>query len=197
MTLSRRQALTIWLAVFVIFGAACQEGYRVVEENAREKGANIRLNNFTRTSVKVDGTPEWQVDAREAYIYQKEGKESNIITYDFEFKQFDDRGKVTSTLTAERGEINYEEQQLRLTGGVLYKSAEQTIETEKMRFDIETEIVSSDDPVKIIEGASVTRCRRGVVVDRPNERQVCKSPVGLSVSVPGAGDGSGEIDIFQ
>ena len=189
------------VAALLFVTAACQEGYRVVREDARETGANIRLNNFVRNSVLVTGEREWNVTATEAYIYQTDGKETNIIAYEFEFTQFDEKGKVHSTLTAERGEIDYEEQKMHLSGEVLYKSSEQIIETEKLAYEIETEVVTSDVHVRIREGSSVTNCRKGVVVDRLNERQVCKSPVGLSISTPGTGsegnDGGGAIDIFQ
>ncbi len=184
----------LYFALLLPLAAACQEGYRVVQEDAREKGANVRLNRFTRSAVSVDGAPEWFLEAKEAYIYQKDGKETEIIAYDFKFTQYDPQGKVQSTVTAERGEIDYVEQQLRLSGGVLYRSAGQIIETETMRYDIETSIVSSDSPVVIREGSSVTNCGRGVVVDRVNERQVCKAPAGLSISAP---DGGGEVNIFQ
>ncbi len=186
-----RSLLTILLFASL---QSCQEGYRPVNENHREKDANIRINNFIRQSVTPEGKTEWILKAEESYLFRKNQAESRISVYGFEFLQYDTKGKRTGRLTADRGEVNYEEQKLHLTGNVVFlDDSGRTITAPNMDYDMETKILTSDDAVKILENNLTTICRKGIVVEKEKNRQVCRFPSGEHRQTPG----SKVDDIFQ
>lgn len=181
-----------------LFFAGCAEEYRVLDEGEHADAA-VRLENFRRESVTVDGTPEWRMQAGESFLYlQAQGDHSRLIARDFRFEQFNKQGAAAGVLVAKLGEINYEAGELELRGEVVFTQAKRTIRAAAMSYEIEAQILRSDLPVVIEEGGGVTRCRKGVVFELENERQTCKKPA--LVRSGGSDDAGGEedfVDIFN
>lgn len=178
--------------------SACPEGYRVVNEEVRETDAGIRIKNFRRESVLTDGSKQWFVEADEAFIYQKGKQPERIIAYKFRFEQYDSEGNLLDVMTADRGEIDQDDEMFYLSGNVYFKGKDKqrTIRAEEVEYDRIDEVLTSEKPILIIEEGLVTRCTRGAKVDYANNRQVCKGPVVVSTSNTASEESSGG-DLFQ
>ncbi len=178
--------------------AACSDGARLVDEEIRETDATVRIKNFRRQSISVDGTPVWYVKAEEAFLYQEEDKPVRIVAYDFEFEQFNKDGQLSDVMVADRGEIDYLDEMYYLTGNVFYEDQlgdeKRKITAEEIQYDRIEGIMTSEKPLVIEEEGMVTRCTRGAEIDTLNNRQVCKGPMVISVSEEGGTDAA---DIFN
>jgi len=176
-------------AILILAISSCRESYDIVREDSLEKEANVRISNFTRYNQTVSGRKIWKLTAKEAYLYRQDQTESKIIVYNFSFEQFNENEQSTGLLTADRGEVNYQDQKMLLTGNIV--STDETgrlLRGQKMTYDIESKILSSDETVTIIEKGLSTVCRRGVLVDRESGRQICRSPAGEHVRTQGSQD---------
>jgi len=157
---------------------SCADSYRTVFEKNRETGESIRIYKFDRQAVNVEGKTEWEMSAEESYIFRNEEKESKIVAYNFHFIQYSpETGEIQTNLTAGRGEIDYDNKKVYLSEKVSFKeSASKHGEAESMVYDMDTKIISSDKKVILYEGGRVTRCLKGIEVDKENDREVCKGP---------------------
>ncbi len=145
------------------------------ESDVLEKGASIRLKNFSRKSFAIDGVEEWDLASKDAYIFRQGEKESRIIAYQLNFQQFE-KGRKTGLVTAERGEIDYENRILHLSGKVEFKDAERHVKSEQLTYNMNEKILETTESVVLIEAGSTTHCRRGITVNRETNVQVCRSP---------------------
>ncbi|MCR9144522.1 MAG: LPS export ABC transporter periplasmic protein LptC [bacterium] len=185
------------IASLCLFLSACPESYRVIDEEVRENDAGIRIKDFRRESVQTDGRKQWFVEADEAFIYQKGKQPERIVAYNFRFEQYDADGNLTDLMTADRGEIDQDDEMFYLSGNVYFKGQDKgrTVRAEEVEYDRIEEILTSDKPITIIEEGLTTRCTRGAEVDYANNRQVCKGPVVISVSNSSSEQSAG--DLFQ
>lgn len=180
---------------------ACPESYRVIDEEVREDDAAIHIRDFRRESVATSGEKQWFVEAKEAFIYQKNKQPDRIIAYEFRFEQFDKNGKRTDVMTADRGEIDNEDEMFYLEGNVFAESenGKRKIRAESVEYDQIEELLTSDKLVIIEEEGTLTRCERGAEIDNANNRQVCKGPIVVTNDASravGGGDDGGE-DLFE
>lgn len=168
--------------LLILLFAACQKD--PLQDDSLEKGASIRLKNFSRKSFSIDGKEEWDLQAKEAYIFRSGDKESRIVAYGLDFKQFD-KGRRTGLIQAERGEIDYKKKVLNLAGKVSFTDDKRTVQSEELKYTMEDKILESTASVLLVEGASTTHCRKGISVNRSTNVQVCRSPAVTRVSRPG------------
>lgn len=145
------------------------------ESDVLEKGASIRLKNFSRKSFTMDGREEWDLGSEDAYIFRDGDKESRIIAYNLTFQQFE-KGKKTGLVKAARGEIDYKNKILYLSGKVEFKDPERQVSSEKLTYKMDEKILETTESVILIEAGSTTHCRRGITVNRETNVQVCRSP---------------------
>lgn len=198
-----RGFVAVTAILFLSFGFAigCPAGDRVIEEQVREPGATIRIKDFVRESIRADGRTEWRVDAGEAFIFDRGEEDNRVIAYEFRFVQYDDQGKVMDRLIAERGEIDYNAAIVKVSGAVRFWSASgRQVEAESLEYDRETQILQSEQPLKIIERGNVTLCQRGAEIDNQNNRQLCRAPVVAAQSSDAsnhAGENSNPLDLFE
>lgn len=195
--------------VFAAFGvgltalalaAGCSDAYREITEDVREPDATIRITDFVRESVAVDGRRAWIVRAKEAFLFQDGDQMERIVAYDFSFTQFDENNRPADLLVADRGEVDYNSDLIRLSGNVRYDSANgRRVTGDSMEYDRLSQIASSDAPLTIIDRASTVRCERGAEIDNENNRQVCRGPVILSRPVDGGrqNEVGDPLDLFQ
>ncbi len=179
---------------------ACSDAYREISEDVREPDATIRITDFVRESVAVDGRRAWIVRAKEAFLFQNGDEMQRIVAYDFSFTQYDENNRPADLLVAERGEVDYNSDLIRLSGNVRYDSANgRRVIGESMEYDRIAQIASSDSPLTIIDRGSTVRCERGAEIDNENNRQVCRGPVILSRPVEGGrqNEVGDPLDLFQ
>ncbi len=173
------------LCILLLVLAGCQRS--PLQDDSLEKGASIRLKDFSRKSFTIDGKEEWDLKAREAYIYRTAGsaeKESRIIAYGLEFQQFD-KGKRTGLIKAERGEIDYKKKALNLTGKVSFADDKRRVESEELKYTMEDKVIESSASVLLVEAGSTTHCRKGITVNRSTNVQTCRMPAVIRVTRPG------------
>ncbi|MBE7438514.1 MAG: LPS export ABC transporter periplasmic protein LptC [Spirochaetales bacterium] len=172
-----RTGLSLCAALFPVLFC---DSYRRVEEDLREKNASVRLKNFERTSYAAAGEKLWHIKAEETYIYQTDDAESLIIAYDFSFAQYEGQNEI-GRLIAVRGEINYETRVITVTEKVEYRAPGQIFSGSSMDYNMDTSVLESKKPVTIQEKGLSTLCRGGIMVDRTQEREVCRNPAGVAV----------------
>ena len=183
--------------------AGCKDGYRLVHEDGRETGADVRLSNFRRHATRADGRPLWYLIASEAYIFNTDGPDRRIVAYDFDLQQYDQDGKPSGVVTAKKGEINDEKNLIQLEGNVVFVGEDgRRIESGSLNIDTETNILTGDEPVTVTENKMVTRCKSGIIVYQDEGRQICKNPAGYALSRPSDPDSKQETgndleDLFQ
>ncbi|MCE9600087.1 MAG: LPS export ABC transporter periplasmic protein LptC [Spirochaetia bacterium] len=170
----------------------CTCGKPQAEDSGLEKGASIRLKDFSRKSFTIDGSEEWDLTAGEAYVFRKADAESKIVAYNLDFQQFDG-GKKTGRVKAERGEIDYKNKVLHLSGKVSFVDPERSVSSEKLTYQMETKILESDASVLLVESGTTTHCRRGITVNRETNVQVCRAPA--VVRITRSGDSKGLEDL--
>ena len=175
----------------------CGESYTVVSEDVRESDASFRIRNFERTSYRALGIAQWELRAEEAFLYQQAGSTpARVVTYGFTFREFDDSGQLQSTVRGERGEMNNEEQELRVSGDVFFEDREgRRVEGSEMTYDMEREILTTDQPVVIRDRGLYSRCAQGAVIYMQEDRQICRGPVIQSTS--GGAGVEESINVFE
>lgn len=179
-----KRILRIGLGAAVILAVSCKDdAFQKIKEVTREADANIRLTGFRRVTTSPDGKRQWVLSAEESYIYRKDQQQKRIVAYRFKFEQFDNTGKITGILTGDRAEINYDDNIARVTGQVAFvEPGKSRMTAGAMDYDLKTKILRSNEPVLLEEEGMHTNCRSGVVIDRANSRQVCRSPAVIRTS---------------
>lgn len=171
------------IIVLITLTLACDDDYRTLKDDAREKGASVRISNFARESVDDYGRPRWYLKSGEAYLYRSDEKEgeSRIIVYDFEMEQYDNQGVSQGLLMGDVGNVDYENQKVHVKGNVKFvEGPEKEILADEMDYDMSSKILTSDSPVIIKERGVYTRCETGIIVEKEVDRQVCKNPAGYT-----------------
>ncbi len=181
---------------------SCEKGYRVEEDRSREPGASVRINNLSREAVTAEGLLEWRLKAADAYLFRSNGSgESKIIVYGFNMEQFDrDRGSL-GVVTGDRGEVDYANRVIHLTGNVAFNDGTgKSVTGGKMDYNMEEKMLVSDSPVVLTDSGVITHCRKGIIIDKEKGQQICKSPAGTARKVPEqmGGSSSGRVEgLFQ
>jgi LPS export ABC transporter protein LptC len=196
---SVQSRLSIMFLIWILsFGLnSCNKDFPLIHEDTREKGANVRISDFKRHSVLTDGTPQWYLQSKEAYLFTEKNINTKIIVYEFNMDLFDASGNPSGTITAFRGELNYEEKTINLEGDVeVDDGAGRILQAQKMSYNTETEIIETESEVVLTENGMKTVCRRGIVVDKTKNRQLCRSPIGYKMTDE-SGESSGNSSSFD
>lgn len=120
------------------------EAYRVEEE--KESGAGLTLRNFQRIQYKNTGIKDWILIANESYIFPEEDK---TIFYSMVFYQYE-KGKLSSELKSNWGEINHTTKKLELKGNIfLITPDKKSLKTEHLFYNMETEELTTDSEVEL------------------------------------------------
>lgn len=115
-------------------------------ESDLESGSQVALRHFTRTTYKEDGTMEWKLIARQSYTFAEEDR---TIFYDMKFFQYE-KGKVTSELTSDWGEINHTTRLLVLKGNIFLVTPDRkSLKANVLDYNLDTEELSSEGDVSI------------------------------------------------
>lgn len=178
----------------------CRDAFKLIQEDARESGATVRLQNFQRQEVSADGKQRWWIEAEEAFIYMNANKQEKLIVYNFIFLEFDDAGHLRNDVRAHRAELDYQKQLMYINGNIKSIGGSRSIQAEALTYNMQTKIMETDQPVIISDEGLYTRCSRGATIDTERNRQVCRGSTVIKESKPGpepASDGNNELDIFQ
>ena len=190
--------LLIQIFFLFILLMQCEDGFREVEQNGVEDAASIYLDNFTRESSDLNGNKKWLIHAKKAFVYLDGSDQSRLIVYNFQFTEYDDTGKMRNTVTANRGEIDYTQKLLYLDGQVVSQNTfGRTVRSEKMQFNMETKIFTSNVEVHIIDKFTSLICANGARIDMENNKQVCLGPTVIKQETNEPQENAVDLDIFQ
>jgi len=131
------------------------------------------IENFTLTHTN-QGEKEWELEADRAEIYEKEGK---TVVHRLKLK-FYEQGKITSVLTARRGEISSPSGDIEVRGDVVVTSEkeEMTLKTNSLKWDARRDRIVTDDFVRQEKGDTIVT-GQGLESDPKLERLVIKKDV--------------------
>ncbi|XDD44191.1 LPS export ABC transporter periplasmic protein LptC [Leptospira sp. WS60.C2] len=144
----------VWTLCFLLALSFCKDKEYLRIEVEKESGSMVSMRNFSRSSYKETGELEWRLKGDESYIFPKENK---TIVYGFAFSQFE-KGKSTSMMTGDRGEINHKTKTVILEGKVRLKTNDgKFIETESLTYNLDEKTLSSEVDVLVYSDGTTIR----------------------------------------
>lgn len=191
----------LFILVFLLTNVNCNDGFKEVTDKNIEKPSSIYLDNFRRESLNLDGKKKWFITANKAFVYMDGSQQSRLIVYEFEFIEYDENGSMRNTVIANRGDIDYSENILHLDGNVISKnSMGRIVESQKMKYDMEEKIFTSNSRVKIVDRGTLLVCSTGAIIDVQNNKQTCLGPTVIKNNKrndDNSQEDSLDLDIFQ
>ncbi|GIX41807.1 MAG: hypothetical protein KatS3mg129_1540 [Leptospiraceae bacterium] len=169
--------------VFIIFSLIilnCQNDYPILKEESKEKFANLRFSNFKRIQYKGIGIKKWELNSKEAYIYQEEKTQTlqKIIVYNFEFKQYLPQ---EANFKAKKAVLDYIKNIMYLEGNAEYKDKEVVLQSDFLIYNLEKAILDTNIPVIIKRKNSEVKCLKGLYYDKDKDIQICRNPAGKMI----------------
>ena len=140
--------LTLLLAM--VAGCGRQRSVGPIASGVELPDQEVRDFVLSETS---EGALEWKLYARYAAMYDAK---NNIVARSVRVDFYDEKGKESSELRANEGEINQLTRDMTATGNVVLQTSEGTrMTTEKLRFLNQTQKVVSDRLVRVERGQDV------------------------------------------
>jgi LPS export ABC transporter protein LptC len=129
-------------------------------------GVDMRLDKVHYEQIDQDGRREWELFAKAAQ-YEKDNKKVALSSINVSF--FSKEGAVYK-LSADRGELCTESQDVSLTGNVVAETAEgYSIRTDSIKYVARDRKVSTADPVSV-SSKEMVMTGRGMVIDLEAEK---------------------------
>jgi LPS export ABC transporter protein LptC len=126
--------------------------------------ASMAIGKIYQTATR-DGIQEWNLEAQSAEFF-KEKKEAHLKQLSVTFFMKDQR-KVY--LTADRGILNTDTNDIAVAGHVIVKDDALRLETEKLNYDHQRRIIAAPVPVKIT-GDGLNLAAQSMVLDLNTSR---------------------------
>ena len=160
--ISSRRKITIALSVFSLISTGIIAGifiknrylsqYPVKLITSIHQNASLAIGNVHQVSTR-EGTKEWILDARSAHVVDES---KQLMLEDVTVVYFIKNGEEVR-LTASRGILKTETNDIEVTGQVILTYSNFTLETEQMNYDHNRRVLFSATPVKIMgDAASLT-----------------------------------------
>ncbi len=141
---NRKFLVIVWV-IFCILYSCRSENLEKIESD-KESGSQIAIRNFVRTKYKPDGSREWKLVAAESYVFPDEDR---TVFYNLNFLQYD-KGKLSSELKSDWGEINHTTKKLELKGNIFLTTPDRKyLKTDSLSYDLDTEELVTDEDVAI------------------------------------------------
>jgi LPS export ABC transporter protein LptC len=146
-----RRVVKFLLPISLLGGVACinpGEG-EVVDESARVPDQVV--SDYVIQQMK-DNELEWELHSAKASIYNKENTAYIEVVKLYFFKE----GKVSSTLTSDRGEVNTQTNDMIAKGHVVIHTDDGSIlHTDRLNWDNKDKKIRSDDEVWLMRGKTL------------------------------------------
>ena len=166
-----------WTLCLLLVLASCKDKEYLRIEVEKESGSMVSMRNFSRSSYKESGELEWRLKGDESYIFPKENK---TIVYGFAFNQFE-KGKVTSMMTGNRGEINHQTKTVVLEGKVRLKTNDgKFIESESLTYNLDEKTLFSEADVLVYSDGTTIR-GKGLRADKSLNKFTIIQPKAITV----------------
>jgi LPS export ABC transporter protein LptC len=149
---ARRVLVAALAASFLSPVLGCHRGKAPVVSSEEQRIPDQEARDFTLTESSA-GTKNWTLRADYAAMYNREHLvDATRVHIDF----FDDEGTMTSTLVADRGEVDQRTNDLRAHGNVRITTDDGVImETDSLRFVNKTGRILSDGFVRVTRRGDV------------------------------------------
>ena len=172
-----------WVFTFLIILSLSSCGKEKPEKpkvSDKKSSPEQAIENFILTHTN-QGEKEWELEADRAEIYKREGK---TIVQKLKIK-FYDQGKITSILTARRGELHSLSGDMEVRGDVVVTSEEEgiTLKTESLKWDAQRKKIVTDDFVRQEKGDTIIT-GQGLEADPGLEKVVIKKNVKVIYKSP-------------
>lgn len=130
---------------------SCSTTENEPENVATEKLPNSILEKATIT-LTSEGRNDAVIFADTLISYEKEDSTiAKIVKVDF----YDENGEYRSTLTADEGLVRQKRKEFTVWGNVVVENDSARLETESLRWDPRTRLISTDDFVKFHRGGDI------------------------------------------
>ncbi len=155
-----------------------------------ETGEFLYIKNFRRYSSNTNAKLLWLLESNEAFLFQKSlgVRIDRVVAYNFRFWSYTNNEKTRFFLSGKRGELNKAEKKLKMNGEIFLEDDQGLkIYGKEILYEINKNLLTSQKPVLIQQGAIKTLCNRGVeiYIDAKNRKQTCKSPQISYQNIPG------------
>jgi LPS export ABC transporter protein LptC len=143
-----RRWLTIGVAglVAIAFVSGCGQAHRAAPGAATGELPDQEVGDFMVTETDA-GRPEWTMHARSAAMYNARNV---LVARGVRIDFFDEKGELSSTLTAREGEMQQVRRDMVARGNVVLQTTEGTrMSTESLRFLNESQRILSDEFVRV------------------------------------------------
>jgi len=140
------------LLLLLAAAAGCSNRRSLGPAGTRTEFPDQEIHDFALTETDA-GKPQWKLNARDAAEYSSRNQiTAKVVRVDF----FDDRGRRSSVLTANSGEINGRTRDMVARGHVVLETTEGTrLSTEELRFlNREQKIIVPDDQLVRVQRAN-------------------------------------------
>ncbi len=132
----------------------CKKENATKVSGSTEVGSTITLRNFSRDAFDLEGNLKWKLFAKETFFFVKESK---TILYDVFVEQYE-KGKVTASIKADKGEILQKDGLMKVYGNILLKTHDgKILEGEELLYNTQDETIQSDKRIKIISQGTIIR----------------------------------------
>ncbi|MCE9500769.1 MAG: LPS export ABC transporter periplasmic protein LptC [Leptospira sp.] len=138
----------------LFFNQSCTQKKSMKIENERESGSTISIRNFRRNAFDDKGTLLWKLKSEESFVYLLENK---TIFYNILFDQYEN-GRLKTSVTGDRGEVNHTTKKLTLKGNIVLKSENsKTLSTDELLYDLDGKKLTTDSSVIVSGNGTVIR----------------------------------------
>ncbi|MFO7837954.1 MAG: LPS export ABC transporter periplasmic protein LptC [Desulfosalsimonadaceae bacterium] len=142
--------LLLAAALFFALGGDPQEPDSQDPEPPDRTKAELSINNFRHTATR-DGKTEWELQAGSAGFFSNRNQ---VRLKDVSLTFAPRQGRPETHLTAEKGRLNLQSNNMTASGRVVVENPDYRLETETLHYASEQNIIFTKMPVNIV-GASI------------------------------------------
>lgn len=159
-------------AVFFATGGAPEDTGSGSPEPPEQTEAELSISSFRHTATR-DGKTEWKLEAGSAGFFP-DRNQMRLRDVDITFYPRQDRPETH--LTAEKGRLNLQSNNMTATGRVVVENPDYRLETETLHYDSDLHIILSKTPVSIV-GTAIRLRADGMKLHLKNGKLQCRGNV--------------------
>ena len=130
------------------------------------KGVDMQIGDIHYEQTDKNASKEWELDAKSAQYFKGENK---IVLQSIELTFFSGEGKAYK-LTADHGELYTDSKDVKVSGNVIFLTAEgYHVQADSFKYNAEERKISTNDRVHL-SGKELVMTGKGMVVDLDKEK---------------------------
>ncbi len=164
--------LLLAAAMFFAMGGAPGDTGSESPEPPEQTEAELSISSFRHTATR-DGKTEWKLKAGSAGFFP-DGNQVRLRDIDLTF--YPQKGTPETHLTAEKGRLNLQSNNMTATGRVVVENPDYRLETQTLHYDSDLHIIISKTPVSIV-GTSIRLRADWMKLHLKNDKLQCRGNV--------------------